>query len=860
MNEIYISPDDIKQLFLRSKHKLLSFGLLIAVIVFGLGLLRAPQYVAEATFKQSSGKIEQNADLRNLFKTMVSHDGESSTVSLMFSKKLLRRTIETLGWQATVPKRKIFGRIWDNLLIEMRSSLSEQDVFVFRNVFYDGEEGKKFYLRFLTEDSYEILSPEKTLLSTAKIGERVQFDHVHVTLISAPKILALGKLYPLNISPWTSVVDGAKARLSIRAEKFDHSILNLSFAHRNRHFASDFLNCLMSTYQSFLKEENDLLAAEQLKFLSKRQDELAAKLDKTLSDHVVYLQKSLGENGFIDLDHEVEILSGPKEQFTTRLFELELEQSRLETVPYFPKNLQHTAQNQMEEALSILECVEKKMPIPAPSKGKGTLASLVAELNTSPEKEFLRTELTEYLRDFIQNLHVKHKASAYAEVFESDFRGIDLPMAKNLYTQYNQQLDDLEVNSRQLLYLRDQMEDPQFELSSLCNVLNDSITEKLVEKASELELQLRDEANRSSREHDRFREALQTQKRFLHAHMTEVMDLQKIRIELIKGKIASLQLVMLDLMKQERKLIEERLAQLGQQMTHLPEKWRLENQLKFKTELTKGMMEGLTQMTESKSLSSHLYQVESKPLDRALPPSSPRPPHLLFYSTIAGIIGAFLLFLWVFLSRAVSGLPLSLERLKTFGQHTSGKLSSDCDVPFIEISQTDLETLRRISSFLFSQKGRCIGLFGGSNPDYSYNLAEMLVMKGAKPLVIECDFDRVVSKEDVPGLWHYLTGEISTSPIRSNGKWDYLKTSGTTRHGTEMLGKDRFSALLTEVLPRYDFVLIYSRVPFASSEAEALVKFVDAAIVTLSEESLEEISSFKEKQYVTFVHCEAPPL
>lgn len=860
MKEIYISPDDIKQIFLRSRYKLRSFGLMIGVVVFGLCLLRSPQYVAEATFKQSSGKIEQSLDLKNLLKTMVSHDSESSTISLMFSKKLLRRCIETLGWQATVPKRHIFGRIKDNLLAEMGSSLSEQDVFVFRNVFYDGEDPSRFYLRFLTEDSYEILSHGKGPISRAKIGEKVQFGNVHLTLIATPKTLALGKLYPLDILPWKPVVESAKKHLSIKTEKLDRMILNLSFSHRNRFFAADFLNCLMTTYQTFLKEENDLLSAEQLKFLSKRQDELGAKLDKMLSEHVVYLQSSLGENGFIDLQHEIETLSSPKEHYTSRLFELELEQSRLETATYFPKNPYHLAQNQMEEALSILECVEKDKPIPTPKENKGTLASLVAQLNVSQEKESLRTELAAYLREFIQNLHVKNKASSYAEVFESDFRGIDLPMAKNLYTQYNNQLDDLEVSLRQLLFLRDQMEDPQFELSSLCNVLTDSITAQLVQKASELELQLRDEANRSSREHDRFREALQTQKRFLHSHMTEVMDLQKIRIELVKGKIASLQLVMLDLMKQERKLIEGKLVQLRCQMTDLPEKWRVENQLKFKTELTKGMMEGLTQITESKSLSSHLYQVESKPLDRALAPHYPRAPHLLLYSALSGAAGAFILFLWIFLSKAASGLPLSLERLKILRQYTSGKLSSDCDAPFIEISQADLETLRHVASFLFSQKGRCVGLFGGSNPDYSHNLAEILLMKGAKILVIECDFDRVVSKEDVPGLWHYLTGEISAPPIRSNGKWDFLKTSGTTRHGTEILGKDRFTMLLTEILPRYDFVIIYSRAPFASSEAEVLFNFVDTAIVTLCEETLEEISSFIEKQYVTFVHCEAPPL
>ncbi len=168
-----------------------------------------------------------------------------------------------------------------------------------------------------------------------------------------------------------------------------------------------------------------------------------------------------------------------------------------------------------------------------------------------------------------------------------------------------------------------------FEISTLSNILNDSVTQQLVQKSSELSGQLCDLINRSGREHERLKEALAIQKRFLESHLSQTLELGKIRIQLIKEKISSLYDVMKDLLQKEKSVLENKIEELKVAMQELPELWHLDKRLKFKAELTKGMMEGLTHIAESKNLSRHLYQVESKPLDSALPPFAPQSPHLL---------------------------------------------------------------------------------------------------------------------------------------------------------------------------------------------------------------------------------------
>jgi len=891
-DSIFISFDDLKSLFRRLKGKMRKAALVAGLGLVGWGLIQQPQYVAEATFKQSSGKLEQNYDLKNFFRTLVSQDSESSTVSLMFSHNILRRCIEELGWQANVANFKSIHFL-DNIRTELGFSLANPDLFGFKHVIYRGESHKSFLLRFESPETYEILNKDETLLCKGAIGESIELEDIKLTLDKTPKNLKINKIYQLSFFPSQAVTSVAKSKFSIKPSQLDRSVLCLKYKDRSPERAAAFLNQIMISYQNYLREENQILADAQLKYLEKRQEELNAKHDKTLQEHVAYLKQSVGDRGFIGLHQEIEMLSVPQETYTGKLFDIDFEISHLasdpESPPSFaqtylqekldPIDFEHkkmasheskTVSSQLDEALLLLGQLEKSETISSPRNP--TFASLIARLKNAPDPASAleaKNRLVSNLRDFIHSLHLKQKVleeeTSYAQALESDFHGLDLESARKLHVQYHNSLDQLHAGLKQLLYLQKHVDDPECELGSLVNILPDAITQDMVQKASQLELQLQDALNRSEREHERFREALSLQKRFIGHHISHSIELQRIRAELTKEKIASLQQLILSLLTTEKKLIEDKLQDLKNQMADVPEKWRLEHLLKLKTDLTKGMMEGLTHLTESKILNRHLYNVESKPIDKAVIPAKPLTPHLFLFSCGGALLGALAVYLWGLFSGLARGFPTSLENLKLIGEHTSGTLSETCDAPFEEIQEDDLETLRHTASFLYSQKeSRALktALLGEKNPNFSHNLASILALRGGKSIILDCNFDQIVSSEDIPGLWHYLSGQTDALKIRKLADYDFVPSGGTTRHATELFTCEPFSKLLSKLEAEYDFIFISSRAKLSSSETLELLKNVNATVVSITDEPLDillpyrQSSRQKEKQNVTFIQYE----
>jgi len=149
--------------------------------------------------------------------------------------------------------------------------------------------------------------------------------------------LQIGKAYPLTFTPISDLAQTLKKRLEIKPAKMDGHLLHLTFSDRNRHLASRFINQLTNSYQDFLKKENEEIVSAQIAYLNKRQKELSLSLEETFHEHKHYLENNLKESGFIGLAQEIEILSVPKQEYLSRLFEIELELKRLESTSFAKK-------------------------------------------------------------------------------------------------------------------------------------------------------------------------------------------------------------------------------------------------------------------------------------------------------------------------------------------------------------------------------------------------------------------------------------------------------------------------------------------------------------------------------------------
>jgi uncharacterized protein involved in exopolysaccharide biosynthesis len=893
IDDIYISGEDLKRLYQKKKKKIWRVAALGALLTLGYFLFSPPSYQATATFKQSSSRSDSGTVLKKLVSTFSGANAEVSTIPLMLCRAVLTKTVEELGLQAAVNEHSLLAKKFlacqSNLLAEIKKQTKSEDNFHFQHVHYDGEKPCSYFIRFTSPEAFELLDNSQEKLAAGRVNAPLQVQDIVFTLVKTPRSLKTGKLYPLSILPLQSVVADVKTRTRIKPLREDKNILMINFSDTDRQRAAEFINTLISKYEAFLIDENKSVIGSQLKYLDQRQNELNSKLDLDIQDHVAILKQSLLKQGYMGIEEEMDSILLPLQTYQSRSNEIEIELAGLEQrisqtdLPITPthsppKLVQQFGQSlteQITDASLLLQKLEKDEPL-TPTLPSSAMGPLITEVELSRSKQQTnypekKHQLASHLRTFLDHLALRQKNlqenSTYIDQLESDFNGMTLEASRSIFQQYCKQLDDLHAQLKQVIFFRDHLNEPNFEISTLSNILNDSVTQQLVQKSSELSGQLCDLINRSGREHERLKETLAIQKRFLESHLSQTLELGKIRIQLIKEKIGSLYQVIKDLLHKEKSVLENKIEELKVSMQELPELWHLDKRLKFKAELTKGMMEGLTHIAESKNLSRHLYQVESKPLDSALPPFSPQSPHLFLKSFGGALVVAALFYAFVLILALLKGLPASLTTLRLMGGHTSGTFSSQSQLPLNQLPDQDLETLRSMASFLLERKTdhSLIGLLSKKGSSFCFNLANLLSLHHQKVLIIDCNFDRIVSPQDQPGLWQYLNHTVQDLPIRHEKNYDLLTSGGATRHGVELLASPIFSKVLAECRSRYDFVFLLRQTSLSSQDAAQILQLSHLAIITTDNESQETFKTYlhwsrqKENLCATFAQHQIIP-
>lgn len=890
----WISLSDLKRLYKRAKFQIYKVARGSAVLTAAFLLFQGAQFTSYASFKLGKGKLEQRLPFSTLVQNMdlMIPEKDASASLVLLSRSVLGRSIQQLGLQATISPDLItfLKKPYQVLCSELQIPLQGETYFKFKDISYSGEKKESFYLHVLSHNTYEILNLKKQPLCSGKLYQPLSFEGIDLTLEKFPSNVSLEKLYPLHIHPLENIVKAFKPLLTITPAKKDPNVLSLKFTHSDREMGALFLNTLMQAYQDVLKEENQLMADVQIAYLAKKHKELSGKFDQEMEEHASYLKKNLGEQGFISLSQEIEMLAPPKENYLSKLFDVEFELAHFDTSPITPARADSTphlkvdkvlenVSSQLKEATLALDLIKQDL---TPPTKQDTLAFLIANVEKTKalfestqeegyktELAFAKAKLETYLKDLVSSLIVRKQTleEIASDNFLSNFQSIDLPSAKNLYINYNHELDSLQKELMQLAYLSEHLNSENFNLSSIGNVLSDGVSNNMIQKASELELQLKDAITHSYKEHERLKDALKTQKKFLASHLEQVQELKKIQLSLTKEKMHSLQQVIVSLLKTEKKLLHEKLSDLNHQMHDLPTKWCFENKFKFNNDLTREIMQGLVQVTESKQLASQLYQADARPLDRAFPPPSPNYPFLLLSSLLIFFLTALITYLYYYMKALFQGFPISAETLQSLDEPVAGSLSSHSNAPLAEVKDTDHETLRSLASFLETvnvKKGTAVGLFLGANSDYSHNIAHILHYRGKKNLILECDFNRIPLNEDIPGLWHYLSFLLESLPIRTHTTFDYVP-GGCTLFSPEIFNQEKFASLIEDLKTRYDFVFLINRSPLKSTEALDLLPLVDAAIVSFEREPLEDLKKYsnwirqKQNRYVTFVENEVKP-
>jgi uncharacterized protein involved in exopolysaccharide biosynthesis len=861
--DIYISFEDLKNLFRRKRRKILRLGLVTFALSFLYLLLTPMTYEATATFQQAAPR-DQGFDLRSFIRNFSGTAPEGSTKSLMLSRTVLEQTAQELGLQATLKEQGFISQKWDAFISHFLNG-SKPRLCRFQNVIYQGKKPRKVLITFKTNELFEIADHGKIVSGCKKAS--VHWDDITLTLIDISPSVRLGKPYILTIHPKKNVLENIKSRLTIRPLREEKELLLIKFEDQNPRLAADLVNTLMEKYEEFLISQNKTIVGAQLKYLDRRQQELSEKLDTDLSEHIVVMKKSLQEQGFMGVQQELESILEPLKTHRERLDEIEIElasfsnKTSTDITNTNSKKLMQAFHDNLSTQIKETKAIIDELQEGTPQQKHSAFAPLVNDINSakglweSSKKEDDRRQYEEkkdqlltHLHDFIQHLHARQQtlnsSTEFVDHLENDFLGMTLDNARQLFQQYCTQLDQLHSVLKQVIFFRDHLHEPHFELSSLTNVLDDSVTQQLVQGATQLENKLFDLDNYTAREQDRIKASLATQKRFLESHLSQVMALGKIRIQLIQEKITALNKTMHELLAKERAVLLAKIDELKHSLHTIPDLWHMEKRLDFKAQLTKGMMEGLTQLTESKNLSRHLYQVESKPLDTAIEPFTPRSSHCFLKATGVGIGIALFYYLFVLIQAFVKGLPLSLTTLRFLGASTCGSFTEQTD--FDQLSESDLETLRSIVLLLLSsgKESSAVALLGEQGAPYGFNLARLLALHGKKVAIIDCNLDRIVEPSQQSGLWHYLTNAMASMTPSSAQFCDFFSAGGTTRHGVELLASDRFAALLDQYKQKYDFVFLLRQAKLHSQDSLQMLSHVNQALICISIESQKVIMPY----------------
>lgn len=845
------------------------------LFVFLILLLRAPHYQIESTFKQSSKQSDISSNMKKVVQQFMPLLSESAVIAVMQSNEVVGKAAQRLGLQVGCSSdfflAKVFKRIRNNLLLELGGALSDPDTFSFTDVSYSGEKSLKLFIKMNDASRYQLFDEKKQLLGEGRLGESLSFSSGQLTLKALKKDVKASTFYSLSISPLMNTIKNLRSKLRISPHKLDKNIVQLHFSCSDRNLGAQFLNQLMLSYQDYLKQENDDICQMQLQYLNKRHQELTSYYDEALYDHAAYLKENLEKNGFIGFTEEITTLSEPKNFYTSKLFDVDLELKRLNdakksidpgaSLIQLSNEALVQVETQLHEATHLLASVKKQEKIPeTPSllkEPRSAIAMLVKQIAVADKShagiaQEDRRHFVTYLEEIVGQLEQKHKTlEEDLKLHEEgcdEFLGLNLATAQGLLVEYTRQRDSFQAQMKELIFLREQLNKPGFEVSSLSGVCDDGVIRDLVNKASGIALQLQDEDNRSAREQERLIDALQTQKNFLSHYLIQSVDLKRLRLKLLGDKIAFLQQATFSLLEAEKDLLKNKLRELNGRMGELPDKWRRESLLAMKKELGASMLEGVSQIIETKFLGQHTFQIASKPLDKAMAPLKPKKPNIVLYSAISALFGGLLYYLFIFCKTLLKGLPVSDETLRLLGLPVSGKLSKYCTANLAQVQDGDLETLRRIVELLSnrSERGLVAVCIGGKYPDYSGSLAELLGMRGLKTVVVQCVFDKPVRVDELPGLWQYLHGQTTDLPLKQSATYDKMTSGGTSRHSAEILCGTQFKTLISDLKERYDVVLLYSSADPAKIEGHSLLNIADIALITVQQETKGDLEVYQE--------------
>ncbi|MBI5345731.1 MAG: hypothetical protein HZB76_01100 [Chlamydiae bacterium] len=905
--EIIVCFSDIKALFLQKKKKIFLASLIFALST-ALFLLSKPLlYEASSTFKEGQDSRSSQINFGEIFSFAGSSFLQPKAVQIFKSRALIKEVVEKLGLQIRSSSKNNQGSNFSkNLQGVLNKEIGEIDDFEFSNIIYNGPKPFNFFIKFLTLDTFEVFSGPNKILAKGKINQKVVLENLDFSITKLPKVLGLNQNLAFVVLPLDNAVEDfrGKLKISMMDKLISNGLLQLTFKDENPSIAVRSLNALMHEYQNYLKNQNMLLAKEQLQYLDKRQNEISEQFKNSLEEITSQLEKNVEKSSVLELNQEVGSLFSQRQELIREIFNLDLEINRLENVNKEQLLIDSTADKELyslgkelselqkEKDFLAIALQEKSLDFDDFALAEETIAKIQKEItdnknlidlidtqNTAAilSSDFSKTaglflkdlengdltlkldHLKKYLQENIELLSLKEKLIKKQNGVKesSEFDGLTLEQIKGLYIESNNKFDNETTHLHELKYILEEFSKPGFEVGGLALILNDPMSSKVIQTINDFVYKIKDEKNYSEKEKLRFQADIKFEKEFLVGHIKELIELCKLSISLLKEKSLIFQKALIKATNEQMLFLEKRAD------SYIAEK--ILNLKREKEVLSTKLQDVKKQMIHIPRTLSFEKQLEFR---------SDMAKHLM--DNIAELLEAKTI---NFHLSNIESCPIDLATLPL-----SPKL------PRIYFFSILAFILTLIFSFLFyflktllsgfpasldnlrSLKQNVAGSISffcdGDKVEYLQNkdlhtlrnvfsdgfdskICLLLSNLGPNYSYVLCNLlakmnkrilliDTCFKKQEEGGLLQYLDKKIKKLPLKRYEGYDFLSSGGATLFSPELIGSNNFSTFLSDLKNEYDNILLYSENSVLDPQAKILLRLSDRVIVSFEKEKIED--------------------
>jgi hypothetical protein len=838
------------------------------------------KYISESSFKEV--EASQDSAALSIFKTMFTSSRGSGVKmeGIVTSRAMLAAVVSEAGMQVASPRDLSLKikNLKKKCLLDLGIDSPPPKELMFSKLRYQEKAALPFSIKCLSKDTFIYKRGKKEVKGTFF----APFSDQEVSFVLDPSQVEeyVGKEYRFVINSLDSCVDNLLKTLDIFPNLSDVSIIEMEYIGENPTKGNQFLKCLMQSYQDYLFAEHARIMNGQLSHLEERASSLGDKFQADLSQFAQFLK-----------EHQMLSVESIAAELSTRLqlieknLEEDLNQRQFLSSSDFAVNAIDNPSlslltNQLNDFLSRRMTIDLNSLEDEKDSILGKIFSNLPLFQSAPvamhQKEGLINQIEKskgfinlgaieekkYIQDLISISGELLLESRLYKKESKDYSGLDLGNVYALYQKHCHHRDDSLLKWKAIKNLTTNLSQSNFEQILGSQGLSAYLSPDLVHQIHQVFTFLHDSVNRTDKEKLRLESDLERVYQLAVKNLKEVEERHRQELESAKASIKELNFAVLDLLNKQILLVKNQIHSqkkafiegidsriqrqkeikeaILRQKALLPELLVEEKKLKMKAEMTKSMLQGLSQIVEGKMVAKLLSSIESKPLNEPYSTFSPVKSKILFKgAAIFTILFGGVIFLFV-VGRIFRGLPISLDRLEFQGYRVGGLLN-------------DRRTLRKITQGV---KG-VVGLFSQDGPDYSYDIAKLLATEGKRVLLIESHFNAMLKGEPQLGLFQYLSGETSSCTFSQMDGYDYLPMKGRSPFGAELMRSRRFKDLIASYKEHYEVILLYSSERLISVEAESLLEVCDLACVTLRDESeaiLKPYQAWNEnKTRITFV-------